>query len=94
MWTELLFQVKLNPRPWLERWERYNLQGIQDLELPERFYTRAQQVAKPWEKYDIMKHHRDNIDDGEADSIMKEVYNKTLSTRRARSKQKASLKKK
>ncbi|KAJ8952631.1 hypothetical protein NQ314_007490 [Rhamnusium bicolor] len=45
------------PRPWLERWERKNLQGVQDLGLPEKFYKRAQELAKPWEKYDLMKEY-------------------------------------
>jgi large subunit ribosomal protein L19 len=51
-------QVKLKPRPWLERWERQELQGVQDLGLPERFYKRAAEVARPWEKYDLMKEYR------------------------------------
>lgn len=50
-------KVKLKPRPWYARWERMNLKGVQDLELPERFYERAKQVAKPWEKYDLMKEY-------------------------------------
>ncbi|KAL8579564.1 hypothetical protein ACOMHN_025517 [Nucella lapillus] len=87
-------KVKLKPRPWLERWERYDLKGVQDLELPERFYKRAQEVTKPWEKYDLMKHHRESVDEMEAESVMKEVYSQTLSTRKARDRQKASLKKK
>jgi large subunit ribosomal protein L19 len=52
------FQVKLKPRPWLERWERQDLKGVQDLGLVERFYKRAAEVAKPWEKYDLMKEYR------------------------------------
>lgn len=51
-------QVKLKPRPWLERWERKNLKGVQDLGLQERFYKRAEQLATPWEKYDLMKQYR------------------------------------
>lgn len=51
-------KVKLKPRPWLERWERKNLKGVQDLGLPERFYKRAAQLATPWEKYDMMKQYR------------------------------------
>lgn len=50
-------KVKLKPRPWLERWERKNLQGVQDLELSEKFYKRAAELAKPWEKYDLMKEY-------------------------------------
>lgn len=50
-------KVKLKPKPWLERWERQNLQGVQDLGLPEKFYKRAAELAKPWEKYDLMKQY-------------------------------------
>lgn len=50
-------KVKLKPRPWLERWERKDYKGIQDLELPERFYKRAEELSKPWEKYDLMKQY-------------------------------------
>ena len=85
--------MKLNPRPWLERWERFELKGIEDLELPERFYRRAKEVAKPWKKYDLMKQHRKSIDEDETEAIMGEVYAKTRSTQKARSRQKASLKK-
>lgn len=48
----------MKPRPWLERWERQELKGVQDLGLPERFYKRAAEVAMPWEKYDLMKEYR------------------------------------
>jgi large subunit ribosomal protein L19 len=88
-----LLQVKLNPRPWHERWERYDLQGVEDLGLAERFYKRAEEVAKPWEKYDIIKKHRESIDDDETQSIMEEVFSKTEATRKARSRQKGKLKK-
>lgn len=50
--------MQLKPRPWLERWERQELKGVQDLGLPERFYKRAAEVASPWEKYDLMKEYR------------------------------------
>ena len=53
-----MFQVKLRPRPWLERWERKSLKGVQDLGLPQIFYDRAAEVAKPWEKYDLMLQYR------------------------------------
>lgn len=66
-------QVKLGPRPWHERWERRELKGVQDLGLPEKFYKRAAEVAKPWEKHDLMLQHRTTIADGEAQEIMEEV---------------------
>jgi large subunit ribosomal protein L19 len=42
----------------LERWERQNLKGVEDLNLPQAFYDRAEKVAKPWEKYDLMLQYR------------------------------------
>ena len=54
----LKLQVQLKPRPWHERWERKNLQGVLDLGLPERFYKRAKELETPWEKYDLMKEYR------------------------------------
>ena len=51
-------QVKLRPRPWLERWERKDLKGVEELGLPQRFYDRAKQLSKPWEKYDLMLQYR------------------------------------
>lgn len=50
--------MKLRPRPWLERYERQNLKGVEDLNLPQRFYDKAAKVAKPWEKYDLMLQYR------------------------------------
>lgn len=69
-------KVKLGPRPWHERWERKNLKGVEDLGLPQRFYDRAKhpQIAKPWEKHDLMKQYRESINDVETKEIMSEVY--------------------
>nr|SVE73863.1 EOG090X0F2L [Daphnia atkinsoni] len=67
-------KVKLRPRPWLERWERQNLQGVEDLNLPQRFYDRAEEVAKPWEKYDLMLHYRKTIPAEEQEKIFAEVH--------------------
>nr|SVE70727.1 EOG090X0F2L [Daphnia similis]SVE71353.1 EOG090X0F2L [Daphnia similis]SVE72612.1 EOG090X0F2L [Daphnia similis] len=66
-------KVKLRPRPWLERWERQNLQGVEDLNLPQRFYDKAEKVAKPWEKYDLMLHYRKTIPAEEQEKIFAEV---------------------
>ncbi|PSN44625.1 39S ribosomal protein L19 [Blattella germanica] len=67
-------KVKLKPRPWLERWERQELKGLQDLGLPERFYKKAAERAKPWEKYDLMKEYRESISEEEQKEIFSEVY--------------------
>ena len=65
--------MKLNPRPWLERYERMDLKGVQDLELPQRFYDKAAKVARPWEKKDLMKMYRETINDDETAEIFQEV---------------------
>ena len=54
----IMFQVKLKPRPWLARYERMNLKGVQDLGLREIFYERARARETPWEQFDLMKQYR------------------------------------
>ncbi|XP_023025039.2 mitochondrial ribosomal protein L19 isoform X2 [Leptinotarsa decemlineata] len=66
-------KVKLKPKPWLERWERKNLQGVQDLGLPQKFYDRAKELEKPWEKYDLMKEYMRTIPAEEQTEIFTEV---------------------
>lgn len=51
-------KVKLKPKPWLERWERKNFKGLQDLGLEEKFYKRAEELATAWEKYDLVKEYK------------------------------------
>ncbi|XP_037780930.1 39S ribosomal protein L19, mitochondrial-like [Penaeus monodon] len=66
-------KVQLKPRPWHERWERKNLQGVLDLGLPERFYKRAKLHEKPWEKYDLMKEYRATVPEEEQADIFHEI---------------------
>ncbi|KAK9680129.1 Ribosomal protein L19 [Popillia japonica] len=66
-------KVKLKPRPWLERWERKNLKGVEDLGLPERFYKRAGELATPWEKYDLMKQYMKTVPEEEQNQIFAEI---------------------
>ncbi|CAI6368810.1 unnamed protein product [Macrosiphum euphorbiae] len=66
--------VKLKPRPWRARWERKNMKGLADLGLEDRFYERAEELATPWEKYDLMKHYRKTIPEEEQKEIFAEVY--------------------
>nr|CAD7578251.1 unnamed protein product [Timema californicum] len=67
-------KVQLKPRPWLERWERQNLQGVQPFKLPKRFFEKAKAVATPWEKFDLMKTYRSTIAEEEQSEIFSEVY--------------------
>lgn len=79
-------KVPLNPRPWHERWERQNLKGTEPIVLPERFWIRAAhpQIAKPFEKYDLMKQYRESINDEETESIMSEVFTETQKLKKKR----------
>ena len=47
---------------------------MEDLGLPEIFYERARKVAKPWEKHDLMKQYREQINEPETEQIMGEVH--------------------
>ncbi|VVC39205.1 Hypothetical protein CINCED_3A004861 [Cinara cedri] len=80
--------VKLKPRPWRARWERKNMKGLADLELPERFYKRAEELATPWEKYDLMKQYRRTIPEEEQKEIFAEVYSELHEVNVMRKKQK------
>lgn len=50
------------------------MKGVEDLGLPERFYERAKEVSKPWEKHDLMKEYRSTIHEDEAADIMDVVH--------------------
>jgi len=67
-------KVVLKPRPWLERWERKELKGIEDLNLKQEFYDRAEKLKKPWEKYDLMLQYRKTVPAEEQEKIFKEVH--------------------
>lgn len=69
-------QVTLKPRPWLERWERQNLKGVANIleHIFEKQVKRAEKLATPWEKYDLMKQYRKSIPEEEQTEIFSEVY--------------------
>ncbi|KYQ48879.1 39S ribosomal protein L19, mitochondrial [Trachymyrmex zeteki] len=69
-------KVQLNPRPWLEKWERQELKGITELQLPERRIRKAKAAATPWEKYDLMKKYRETIPEEDQNEIFNEVHTK------------------
>ncbi|KAJ8711651.1 hypothetical protein PYW08_008605 [Mythimna loreyi] len=68
-------QVKLKPRPWLERWERQELQGVSNIEehLKEKDRVRRELRKEPWEKYDLMKQYRRTIPIEDQNDIWAEV---------------------
>ncbi|XP_069696006.1 large ribosomal subunit protein bL19m [Periplaneta americana] len=69
-------KVKMKPRPWLERWERQDLQGVDNIEsyVSKWRLKRAAAVATPWNKYDLMKEYRESIPEEEQIEIFSDVY--------------------
>ncbi|XP_047358006.1 39S ribosomal protein L19, mitochondrial [Vespa velutina] len=81
-------KVPLNPRPWLERWERKELKGVTNIIVGQ---TRRQKVAAhatPWEKYDLMKIYRETIPEEEQRDIFAEVQSSLRDLEIVRYKQK------
>lgn len=80
-----IIQVELGPRPWSQRWERFDLKGVQEYrgwksELVKNKAMKSRehpQVKKPWEKDDIMKKYRESINTVESANILKEVKQKS-----------------
>lgn len=66
-------KVVLKPKPWLERWERQDLNGVEEFEVSPRDRERAEKVAKPWLKYDLMKNYMKTIPEEEQSEIFNEI---------------------
>ncbi|XP_055857262.1 39S ribosomal protein L19, mitochondrial [Episyrphus balteatus] len=83
-------QVKLKPRPWLERWERQDLLGVSNIHehIKEKHILSAERVRKPWEKYDMMKQYRSTIPEEEQKEIFAEVHSQLHQLELARKKMK------
>lgn len=81
-------QVKLKPRPWLERWERQDLKGVSNIEehLKEKDRVRRELRKTPWEKFDLMKQYRKTIPAEDQSEIWSEVYNQLQQMRVSRKK--------
>ncbi|XP_055716493.1 39S ribosomal protein L19, mitochondrial [Phlebotomus papatasi] len=69
-------QVRLKPRPWLERWERQDLKGVSNVleHCIEKHLRKAKKVETPWEKYDLMKQYRRTIPEEEQNAVYSEVF--------------------
>lgn len=69
-------KVKLKPRPWLERWERQDLQGVENVDelLYDKHRRKAKAVETPWEKYDLMKEYRRTIPEEEQVDIFSTIF--------------------
>ncbi|TMW52687.1 hypothetical protein DOY81_002210 [Sarcophaga bullata] len=88
-------QVRLRPRPWLERWERQNLKGVSNIDeyINEKNRRKALESQKPWEKYDLMKQYRSTIPEDEQKEIFAEVYSQLhqMELQRKKNKRKRSF---
>lgn len=71
-------KVKLKPRPWLERWERQDLKGVDNVDelLYDKHRRKAAERATPWEKYDLMKEYRRSISEEEQAKIFSEIFSR------------------
>ncbi|XP_064629048.1 large ribosomal subunit protein bL19m-like [Lineus longissimus] len=88
-------KVLLNPRPWLERWERaFHLKGIELPEIKDTLLKRAENFRKPNERYDLMKQYREGVNETEQEMIYKEVHLEQLAIdNKKKEAQKAALQK-
>ena len=88
-------QVRLRPRPWLERWERQNLKGVSNIDeyINEKNRRKALESQKPWEKFDLMKQYRSSIPEDEQKEIFAEVYSQLhqMELQRKKNKRKRSF---
>lgn len=62
----LIFKVPLNDKPWRHKWDRKSLKGV--IYPPtKRFeyerYLKSTSDFKPHERWDLMKHYRETIQD-------------------------------
>lgn len=87
-------KVKLNPKPWEYRWERFNLKGIQPIELTPKMEKGITKTAKPWEDYDLMLKYRRTVNEDEECSIMNEVFQGNLRIESERKSSRAVFKRK
>lgn len=71
-------KVVMKPRPWLENWERQNLQGVENIDelLYDKHRRKAKNTATPWEKYDLMKEYRRTIPEEEQTKIFSQIFSR------------------
>ncbi|XP_037954356.1 39S ribosomal protein L19, mitochondrial [Teleopsis dalmanni] len=88
-------KVVLRPRPWLERWERQNLQGVVDTDsfITDKMRMQKKKHETPWEKYDMMKQYRATIPEEEQRIIYADVHSQLhqLELQRKKNKRKRSF---
>lgn len=63
----------MNPRPWMARYERMNLKGVELPQLSEKMMRQAVERAKPWERFDLMDQYRATIPEEEQRQLFTEI---------------------
>lgn len=55
--------VRMKPLPWTQRWEKYNIQGIEEMkDIPEYFAKKAKLgIENPIYSYDLMMEYRSHV---------------------------------
>lgn len=73
--------VKMKPFPWFQKWERQNLQGVEELDNHLNWWRKKQRPRheSPWEKYDLMKQYRKTITEEEQSKIFTEIFDRVNS---------------
>jgi large subunit ribosomal protein L19 len=68
--------VKMKPLPWMQKWERKELKGIENLDQYLNLWRKQQREkqATPWEKYDLMKEYRKTIPEEQQNKIFFEIF--------------------
>ncbi|XP_076619644.1 mitochondrial ribosomal protein L19 [Colletes latitarsis] len=66
-------KVPLKNQKWTQRWELKGLKGVEELVVNEKRQRKANALAKPWEKYDLMKIYRETISQEEQEMIFSEL---------------------
>lgn len=68
--------VKMKPLPWMQKWERKELKGVEELDQYLNLWRKQQREkqATPWEKYDLMKEYRRTIPEEEQNKIFSEIF--------------------
>ncbi|XP_043253476.1 39S ribosomal protein L19, mitochondrial [Colletes gigas] len=66
-------KVPLKDQKWSQRWELKDLKGVKELVINEKRQRKARALARPWEKYDLMKTYRETISQEEQEMIFSEL---------------------
>ncbi|XP_060085787.1 large ribosomal subunit protein bL19m-like [Ylistrum balloti] len=69
--------VPLNPKPWLERWERQELKGAEftvNLTAKQQKKFDVLKARNSLDKFDLMKKHRESVSKDERQNINREMY--------------------